>query len=144
MRLHEYQARELLRGAGVPVPASDVVTTSDEAVAAYKAIGGQVVVKAQVFAGGRGKAGFVKLCSSEGDVKRAAHFMLTNKMVSKQTGPDGIEVKKLDIRGDRAGIRILAGHQDGFNDARLFLVSRCCALLSRFSRGLHLVGQHLV
>ncbi|MCH8912771.1 MAG: acetate--CoA ligase family protein, partial [Planctomycetes bacterium] len=97
MRLHEYQARELLRGAGVPVPASDVVTTSDEAVAAYKGIGGQVVVKAQVFAGGRGKAGFVKLCANEGDVKRAAHFMLTNKMVSKQTGPGGIEVKKLLI-----------------------------------------------
>ncbi|MCZ6653741.1 MAG: ADP-forming succinate--CoA ligase subunit beta [Planctomycetota bacterium] len=97
MRLHEYQARELLRGAGVPVPASEVVTTSDEAVAAYKGIGGQVVVKAQVFAGGRGKAGFVKLCSSEGDVKSAAHFMLTNKMISKQTGPGGIEVKKLLI-----------------------------------------------
>ncbi len=59
MRLHEYQARELLTQAGVPVPASDVVSSSDEAVAAYKAIGGQVVVKAQVFAGGRGKAGFV-------------------------------------------------------------------------------------
>ena len=97
MRLHEYQARELLTRAGVPVPASEVVTTSDEAVAAYRKIGGRVVVKAQVFAGGRGKAGFVKLCPSEGEVKQAAHFMLTNKMVSKQTGPDGIEVKKLLI-----------------------------------------------
>ncbi|MCH8968514.1 MAG: ADP-forming succinate--CoA ligase subunit beta [Planctomycetes bacterium] len=97
MRLHEYQARELLTQAGVPVPASEVISTVDEAVAAYKKIGERVVVKAQVFAGGRGKAGFVKLCASESEVKDAAQFMLSNKMVSKQTGPDGIEVKKLLI-----------------------------------------------
>ncbi|MCH8964032.1 MAG: ADP-forming succinate--CoA ligase subunit beta [Planctomycetes bacterium] len=97
MRLHEYQARELLTQAGVPVPPSEVISTVDEAVAAYKKIGERVVVKAQVFAGGRGKAGFVKLCASESEVKDAAQFMLSNKMVSKQTGPDGIEVKKLLI-----------------------------------------------
>ncbi len=97
MRLHEYQARELLTQAGVPVPPSEVISTVDEAVAAYNKIGGQVVVKAQVFAGGRGKAGFVKLCASESEVRDAAQFMLSNKMVSKQTGPGGIEVKKLLI-----------------------------------------------
>jgi len=87
----------LLSAAGVPVPPASVVSSVDEAVKAYEAIGNTVVVKAQVFAGGRGKAGFVKLCKSDGEVRAAAEFMLSNKMVSKQTGPAGIEVKKLLI-----------------------------------------------
>jgi len=97
MKIHEYQSRALLAGAGVPVPPSEVVESVDAAVEAYNKIGGQVVVKAQVFAGGRGKAGFVKLCSNVDQVREAAHFMLTNRMVSKQTGAEGIEVKKLLI-----------------------------------------------
>ncbi len=97
MKIHEYQARTLLAEAGVPVPPSEVVETVDQAVAAYDRIGGRVVVKAQVFAGGRGKAGFVKLCSSADEVRSAADFMLSNRMVSKQTGPEGIEVRKLLI-----------------------------------------------
>ncbi|RME36504.1 MAG: ADP-forming succinate--CoA ligase subunit beta, partial [Planctomycetota bacterium] len=60
-------------------------------------IGGRVVVKAQVFAGGRGKAGFVKLCDDRDQVRQAAEFMLSHRMVSPQTGPEGIEVKKLLI-----------------------------------------------
>ncbi|MCP4251279.1 MAG: ADP-forming succinate--CoA ligase subunit beta [bacterium] len=95
MKVHEYQARSLLAEAGVPVPESQVVETVDQAVAAHEAIGGMVVVKAQVFAGGRGKAGFVKLCDSPDQTREAAGFMLSNKMVSKQTGPEGIAVKKL-------------------------------------------------
>ncbi len=97
MKVHEYQARQLLSEAGVPVPASHVVRTVDEAVAAFGKIGGKVVVKAQVFAGGRGKAGFVKLCDSADQVRQAADFMLSHRMVSKQTGPDGIGVKRLLI-----------------------------------------------
>ncbi|MGB0716921.1 MAG: ADP-forming succinate--CoA ligase subunit beta [Phycisphaerae bacterium] len=97
MKVHEYQARQLLSDAGVPVPASDVVESVDAAVAAFEKIGGQAVVKAQVFAGGRGKAGFVKLCQTADEVREAADFMLSNKMVSVQTGPEGIEVKKLLI-----------------------------------------------
>ncbi len=95
MKIHEYQARDLLAEAGVPVPQAQVVESADAAVAAYDRIGGRTVVKAQVFAGGRGKAGFVKLCNSSDEVSRAASFMLTNRMVSPQTGPAGIEVKKL-------------------------------------------------
>ena len=95
MKIHEYQARALLTEAGVPVPPSEVVQTVDEAVAAYETISGNVMVKAQVFAGGRGKAGFVKFCTSADQVREAAAFMLSNRMVSKQTGPEGIEVKKL-------------------------------------------------
>jgi len=95
VKVHEYQARQLLSEAGVPMPAAEVVGTADAAVDAYRGIGGRAVVKAQVFAGGRGKAGFVKLCDSADEVKRAAAFMLSHKMVSPQTGPEGISVKKL-------------------------------------------------
>ena len=97
MKVHEYQARELLTKANVPVPPSYVAETVDQAVEAFKKINNKVVVKAQVFAGGRGKAGFVKLCAGENEVREAAKFMLSNRMVSKQTGPDGIAVKKLLI-----------------------------------------------
>ncbi len=97
MKIHEYQARQLLTEAGVPVPESEVVENATQAVDAYKKIGGKVVVKAQVFAGGRGKAGFVKLCDTEAEVKTAAEFMFANRMVSNQTGPEGIEAKKLLI-----------------------------------------------
>lgn len=97
MKVHEYQARELLVEAGVAVPASRVVETVAEAERAYAEIGGRVVVKAQVFAGGRGKAGFVKLCDDAGQVREAAEFMLRNRMVSAQTGPEGVAVRKLLI-----------------------------------------------
>lgn len=97
MKIHEYQARMLLEEAGVPVPASQTVDSVETATAAYSKIGGRVVVKAQVFAGGRGKAGFVKLCDSADQVRDAAKFMLTNRMVSPQTGKEGIAVKKLLI-----------------------------------------------
>jgi len=95
MKVHEYQARELLAEAGVPVPKSYVATTVDQAAAAFDKIGGKAVVKAQVFAGGRGKAGFVKLCDTAEQVRQAATFMLSNRMVSPQTGSEGVEVKKL-------------------------------------------------
>jgi len=112
MKIHEYQARELLRSAGIPVPAGVMIESIDDAAPAYKRVaeeafgsaGGQaggsgalVVVKAQVHAGGRGKAGFVKLVKSPKEAEDAARFMLTNRMVSPQTGPEGLEVKKLLI-----------------------------------------------
>jgi len=99
MKIHEYQARQLLADAGVPVPPGQMVQSVDEAVAAAKKIfdGGAklVVIKAQVHAGGRGKAGFVKLIKSIDEVREAAEFMLTNRMVSPQTGPEGLDVKRL-------------------------------------------------
>ncbi|MGC4031413.1 MAG: acetate--CoA ligase family protein, partial [Tepidisphaeraceae bacterium] len=73
MKIHEYQARDLLKQAGIAVPAAEVARSVDEAVAAFHKFGGQmVVVKAQVYAGGRGKAGFVKLCNTADEVKKAA------------------------------------------------------------------------
>ena len=106
MKIHEYQARELLANYGLPVPSAEVITDPAQAAAAYdKAVkeaglsptDGLVVVKAQVHAGGRGKAGFVKLVNSSKDATDAAAFMLSNRMVSNQTGPEGLEVKKLLI-----------------------------------------------
>lgn len=96
MKIHEYQARQILSDFGVPVPPAEVVRSVDEAAAAFKKFGGQMcVVKAQVYAGGRGKAGFVKLCKSEAEARDAAKFMLTNRMTSYQTGPEGVPVSVL-------------------------------------------------
>jgi succinyl-CoA synthetase beta subunit len=97
MKIHEYQARQLLSESGASVPKSEVVESVEDAVAAYQRIGGKAVVKAQVFAGGRGKAGFVKLCENADQVRGAAKFMLSNRMVSVQTGAEGIAVTKLLI-----------------------------------------------
>ncbi|MFQ5413814.1 MAG: ADP-forming succinate--CoA ligase subunit beta [Phycisphaerae bacterium] len=97
MKVHEYHARALLADAGVPVPPSHVVDSVAAARDAYGDIGGTVVVKAQVFAGGRGKAGFVKLCDSADAVRDAVQFMLSHRMVSAQTGADGIAVHKVLI-----------------------------------------------
>lgn len=96
MKIHEYQARQLLSDNGIPVPPADVVRTPDEAVAAFNKINYPLcVVKAQVYAGGRGKAGFVKLVRSAEEARQAAQFMLSNRMVSPQTGPEGVPVTVL-------------------------------------------------
>jgi succinyl-CoA synthetase beta subunit len=96
MKIHEYQARQILTDNGVPVPPAEVVRTPDEAAAAFKKFGtGMCVVKAQVYAGGRGKAGFVKLVKSADEARDAAKFMLTHRMTSYQTGPEGVPVSVL-------------------------------------------------
>jgi succinyl-CoA synthetase beta subunit len=95
MKIHEYQSRELLARFGVPVPPAKVVRSIDEAAEAYRQFGGMCVVKAQVYAGGRGKAGFVRLVNSEAEAREAAKFMLTNRMTSYQTGPEGVPVTVL-------------------------------------------------
>ena len=96
MKIHEYQARQILSDAGVPVPPAEVVRSPDEAAAAFRKFGAAMcVVKAQVYAGGRGKAGFVKLVKSADEARDAAKFMLSNRMVSYQTGPEGVPVSVL-------------------------------------------------
>src|SRR5438046_2331685 len=98
MKIHEYQARQILADTGIPVPPAEVVRSPDEAVAAFKKFnGGMCVVKAQVYAGGRGKAGFVKLVKSADEAREAAKFMLTHRMVSYQTGPEGVPVSVLIV-----------------------------------------------
>lgn len=99
MKVHEYQARELLADAGVPVPAGAMVQTVDDAEQKAKSLldngASIVVVKAQVHAGGRGKAGFVKVVKTASEAREAAKFMLSNRMVSPQTPAEGLEVKRL-------------------------------------------------
>lgn len=97
MKIHEFQSRALLADRGVPVPAGEVAMTADQAAEAASSIGGPVVVKAQVFAGGRGKAGFVRHCANPEEARAAAQFMLSNRMVSRQTGSEGVAVSRLLI-----------------------------------------------
>jgi succinyl-CoA synthetase beta subunit len=96
MKIHEYQARQILSENGIPVPAAQIVRTPDEAAYAFHTFKSpSCVVKAQVYAGGRGKAGFVKLVRSDEEAREAARFMLSNRMVSAQTGPEGVPVSVL-------------------------------------------------
>src|SRR6266550_7083590 len=98
MKIHEYQARQILTDSGIPVPPAEVVRTPDEAADAFKKFAqAMCVVKAQVYAGGRGKAGFVKLVKSADEAREAAKFMLTHRMVSNQTGPEGVPVSVLIV-----------------------------------------------
>src|SRR6516162_5424258 len=98
MNIHEYQAKELLAKFGVAVPRGGVAYSAAEAVEVTRRLGGAVwVVKAQIHAGGRGKAGGVKLARSEDEVAAAARAMLGRKLVTHQTGPEGREVKRVYV-----------------------------------------------
>ena len=98
MNIHEHQAKELLRGFGVAVPKGIAAFTVDEAVSAAKKLGVDVtVVKAQIHAGGRGKAGGVKVVTSAAEVKTEAQRILGSTLVTHQTGPAGKEVQRLYI-----------------------------------------------
>ena len=90
MDIHEYQAKEILRANGIPVPPGEVATTPDEAVAIAERYGGTVVVKAQVHSGGRGKAGGVKLAASTSEVREHAENILGMKI-------SGLTVEKVLI-----------------------------------------------
>ena len=96
MNVHEYQAKELLRSYGVPVPAGKLATSPAEAEAAARGLDAEVVVvKAQVHAGGRGKAGGIKLAKSPGEAKRVASEILGMTLRTHQTGPEGKLVRKV-------------------------------------------------
>jgi succinyl-CoA synthetase beta subunit len=98
MNIHEYQGKEVLKQYGVAVPEGRVAFTVDEAVEAAKELGTPVVVvKAQIHAGGRGKAGGVKVAKSLDEVRKYASELLGKVLVTHQTGPEGKEVKRLLI-----------------------------------------------
>ena len=98
MKIHEYQGKALLKDYGVPVPRGIVARTPEEAEAAARELGTDVVVvKAQIHAGGRGKGGGVKLAKSPEEAKQIAEQMLGMMLVTHQTGPEGREVKTLLI-----------------------------------------------
>ena len=95
MKIHEYQAKALLAKYGVPVPRGEVAETVEQAVEAAEKLGGRVVVKAQIHAGGRGKGGGVKLASGPEETRRVAEQILGMTLVTHQTGPEGRLVKKV-------------------------------------------------
>ncbi len=97
MKIHEYQAKKLLATAGVPVPRGGAAFTVAEARAVAERLGGRVVVKAQIHAGGRGKGGGVQVVSDAVEAERAAEAMLGMTLVTAQTGPAGRRVGRLLI-----------------------------------------------
>ena len=92
MKVHEYQAKRILADGGVPVPRGGAATSPEEARAVAESLGGRAVVKAQVHAGGRGKAGGIKVVSSPDEAAEAAGAMLGTRLVTFQTGPEGVPV----------------------------------------------------
>jgi succinyl-CoA synthetase beta subunit len=95
MKVHEYQAKEILRRYGVPTPRGIVVDNPEQARAAAKELGGRVVVKAQIHAGGRGKGGGVKLAKDPDEAVELAKKILGMTLVTHQTGPEGRLVRKV-------------------------------------------------
>ncbi len=112
MDIHEYQAKEILAGFGVPVPRGGLAYSPEQAAYRAREIGGSNwVVKAQVHAGGRGKAGGVKLCNSEHDVEEAADAMFGMRLVTPQTGQRGKGVYRIYVE---EGVKIASELYLGF------------------------------
>jgi succinyl-CoA synthetase beta subunit len=97
MKIHEYQAKAILAQFHVPVPKGEVAFTAEEAEAAARSVGGSVVVKAQIHAGGRGKGGGVKVAKNAVEAAEIARGMIGMKLVTHQTGPEGRIVQRLLI-----------------------------------------------
>ena len=95
MKIHEYQAKEVLRSFGVPVPNGAVARTPEEAEAIAKDLGGAVVVKAQIHAGGRGKGGGIKLAADPAEAREVASEIIGMQLVTPQTGAEGQKVKSV-------------------------------------------------
>ena len=95
MKIHEYQAKALLAKYGVPVPRGEVAESVEQAVEAARKLGGKVVVKAQIHAGGRGKGGGVKLAATPEEAEKVAGQILGMTLITHQTGPEGRLVKTL-------------------------------------------------
>src|SRR5437764_11809455 len=95
MKIHEYQAKAILARFNVPVPRGEVGTSTGEAEAAAKSIGGSVVVKAQIHAGGRGKGGGVKIAHDAQEAAKIGDKMLGMTLITHQTGPEGRVVHRV-------------------------------------------------
>ena len=95
MNIHEYQAKEILSSYGIPVPRGRVALTSDQVERAAKEMGGRCVVKAQIYAGGRGKGGGVKLVHHPEQAQELGKELFGKKLVTPQTGPEGLKVRRI-------------------------------------------------
>ena len=97
MKIHEFQAKEILRRYGVATPRGQVVDSAADAAEICRELGGRCVVKAQIHAGGRGKGGGVKLAGSPEEAETTAAAILGMQLVTPQTGPEGQTVRKVLI-----------------------------------------------
>ncbi|GFE56171.1 ADP-forming succinate--CoA ligase subunit beta [Geobacter sp. AOG1] len=95
MNIHEYQAKEILNAFGIPIPRGRVALTSDQVERASKEFGGRCVVKAQIYAGGRGKAGGVKLVHHPEQAQDYGKDLFGRRLVTPQTGPEGLKVRRI-------------------------------------------------
>ncbi len=95
MKVHEYQAKSIFESHGVPVPRGGVASTPQEAAEIARGLGGRSVVKAQVHAGGRGKGGGIVVAATPEEAERAAASLLGSRLVTPQTGPEGVPVAKV-------------------------------------------------
>ena len=95
MKIHEYQAKKILSDFGVPVPQGEIAETAAQARAISSRLGREVVIKAQIHAGGRGKGGGVKLAHSPDDAERVASSILGMQLVTHQTSPQGVKVRRV-------------------------------------------------
>src|SRR5512142_2544229 len=95
MNIHEYQAKEILATYGIPIPRGRVALTSDQVERAAKMMGGRCVVKAQIYAGGRGKAGGVRLVHHPEQAQDYAKELFGKTLVTPQTGPEGLKVRRI-------------------------------------------------
>ncbi|MBN2461966.1 MAG: ADP-forming succinate--CoA ligase subunit beta [Dehalococcoidia bacterium] len=95
MKIHEYQAKALLSEFGIPIPKGSVATTPAEAKIIAAELGGKVAIKAQVYAGGRGKAGGIKVANTPAEAEKLAGQILGTRLVTHQTAPEGVPVSKV-------------------------------------------------
>jgi succinyl-CoA synthetase beta subunit len=126
VKIHEYQAKAILKECGVAVPRGDVADTPAQARQIAASLGGRVVVKAQVHAGGRGKAGGIKMAGDAAGAEAAAHQILGMRLRTPQTPPEGIEVRKVLVEeaSDIAGELYLAATLDRGRGAHVLMASR--------------------
>ena len=127
MNIHEYQAKEILDAYGIPVPRGRVALTSDQVERASKEMGGRCVLKAQIYAGGRGKAGGIKVAASSQEAFDAAKQILGMTLVTKQTGPAGKLIRKVWVEKATDIVRELY----------------VAVVLDRAARGSHLIRPSL-
>jgi len=95
MKIHEFQAKKIFAEYGIPIPHGEVAKTPEEAKAIAEKLGGTVVVKAQIHAGGRGKGGGVKVAKNADEAYQAAKAIIGMNLVTHQTGPEGRKVKQV-------------------------------------------------
>jgi malate-CoA ligase subunit beta len=127
MDVHEYQAKELLAGFGVAVPRGTIAFTADQAVYAATELGGwHWAVKAQIHAGGRGKAGGVRLCKTYHEVQQAARDLLGKRLVTTQTGPAGKPVQRVYVEvADRYERELYLGYVLDRKAERVRVIASC-------------------